>query len=110
MENQKTKQTPEWDAVGSAALIMREIANGCKINDVWFKAKAWLGLLENPDRQLPSAKAITNAEFSTMRGARDMLNESAKHFRALKEHGHATLAEIHYKALERVLNQIGNRG
>ena len=58
---------------------------------------------------MPGARTITNAEFSSMRGARDMLHECAKHFRALKEYGHANMAEIHFKELERVLTQIGNR-
>ena len=48
-------------------------------------------------------RVVEGDQFSTLRGCRDMLRESAKQFRLLKDNGHAVMADRHADAADAVL-------
>ena len=58
------------------------------------------------------SKASAEREFvkeialPVMRGARDMLNESAKQFRQLNDAGHAAMCERHIQSLDEAIKRI----
>jgi hypothetical protein len=55
-------------------------------------------------KQMGDAAMGIEAALLAMRGARDMLNESAKMHRLRKDEGHADMCEVHKKQLEIAIN------
>jgi len=60
--------------------------------------------------QLREALAGYDRLLSTQRGARDMLREAAKQFRLNGDSGHATMCDLHAKAVETALAALVSGG